>query len=121
MKHDKIQTLLTRLDTEDKEISGAVVFDIKAGLPLASTFSDDYVQKTVKIEQLIAQLEEDRIMKLDPCGPKNWAMYSFDKKIVATVRVRQDIFLSMEYVIEKSPSASIEDSLEVALMVNELL
>jgi len=121
METNKIQGLLSRLTKEDKEISGSVVFDIHTGTAIASTFSKPYVKNTVKIEQLIAGLEKDRLMKLDPCGPKNWAMYSFDKKIVTTVRVKKDVFISLEYAIEKSPSASIEDALEIALMVNGLL
>lgn len=121
MQTHEIQNLLSRLDKEDKEIAGVVVFDIKKDEAIASTFSPDYVKKTLEIERLIANLEKKRIMKLDPCGPKNWAMYSFDKKIVVTVRVKHDIFTSTEYVIEKSPSAAIEDALEVALMVNELI
>ncbi|HEV7424081.1 MAG TPA: hypothetical protein VGO21_02730 [Candidatus Paceibacterota bacterium] len=121
MQTKAIQKLLTRLNKEDEEISGAVVFDLKKGTVIASTFSKEYVKKTIEIEQLIADLEKRRIMKLDPCGSKNWAMYSFNKKIVATVRIKKDIFISLEYVMEKAPSASIEDALEVALMVNELI
>ncbi len=121
MQYKKIQGLLTKLGKEDKEISGVVVFDIKTGKPLATTFSKIYVKKTITIEQLITKLEKDRVLKLDPCGPKNWAMYSFGKKIIVTVRVRKDTFMSVEYVIEKAPSACIEDALEVALMTNELL
>jgi len=121
MQNKKIEDLLKKLDKEDKDISGIVVFDIQTGEPLATTFSETYVKKTITIEQLIMKLEKERILKLDPCGPKNWAMYSFGKKIVVTVRVRKDVFMSVEYVIEKAPSASIEDALEVALMINELL
>jgi len=121
MQANKIQQLLSRLGKEDKEITGSVVFNITTGKALASTFPKAYVKKTVKIEQLIADLEKNRIMKLDPAGSKNWAMYSFNKKIVVTVRTKKDIFTSLEYEIEKPPSGAIEDALEVALMVNELL
>ena len=121
MQHKKIKELLTKLCREDREISGIVVFDIENGKSLAATFTAGYVRKTIAIEQLIAKLEKNRVLKLDPCGPKNWAMYSFGKKIITTVRIRKDIFMSVEYMIEKSPSASIEDALEVALMINGLL
>jgi len=121
MRHKKIQDFLKKLAKEDKDISGVVVFDIKTGEPLAETFSKTYVKKTITIEQLIMKLEKERILKLDPCGPKNWAMYSFGKKIIVTARIHKDIFMSAEYVIEKAPSACIEDALEVALMINELL
>lgn len=121
MQTKEIQKLLNRLNKEDKDISGAVVFDLKKGAAIAATFSKGYVKKTIEIEQLIADLEKRRIMKLDPCGPKNWAMYSFNKKIVVTVRIKKHIFISLEYVMEKAPGASIEDALEVALMVNELI
>lgn len=121
MQHKKIQDLLKKLGKEDREISGIVVFSMNTGKPLASTFSAAYVKKTVAVEQMIAKMEKNRILKLDPCGPKNWAMYSFGKKIIVTVRIRKDVFMSVEYVIEKAPSASIEDALEVALMINELL
>lgn len=118
---DKIQELLLRFDREDEDISGVVVFDIKKGKELASTFSDEYTVKTIKIEQMLQELDKDRILKLDPAGPKNWAMYSYDKKIIATVRVKDDICLSCEYSVERAPSAAIEDALEIALMVNQLL
>ncbi len=119
MEHKKLQELLDKFDKEDPEITGITVYDIAKGQQIASTFSQDYNKKTIEIEQAIADLEKNRILKLDPAGPKNWAMYSFGKKIVATVRVRHDNWLTMEYAIEKAPSACIEDALEVALMVNE--
>lgn len=122
MAHEGLQNLLDRFDQEDKDITGVVIFDIDAGEALASsTFSEDYVGKTVKIEQMIRDLEEDRILKLDPAGKKNWAMYSFGRKIVVTVRVRGSIFLTIEYVVQKAPSAAIEDALEIALMANDVI
>ena len=121
MKNDKIQGLLGELKQKDSELDGSIVFDIVSGETIASTFSGDYDQKTIKIEQLVADLEKDRILKLDPTGPKNWMMSSWAKKIVTTVRIKGNIFLSCEYVIEKAPSAAIEDALEIALMVNQHL
>lgn len=120
MEQQKIQDLLNKFDKEDPEITGVIVFDIATGFAIASTFSDDYNKKTTEIEQAIAQLEKNRILKLDPCGDKNWAMYSFGKKIIVTARIKHDHWLTMEYAIEKAPSACIEDSLEMALMVNQL-
>jgi len=121
MENQKIQELLTKFDKEDPEITGIVLFDIAKGSVIASTFSEDYNKKTIEIEQAIADLETNRILKLDPCGPKNWAMYSFGKKIVVTARIKNDVWITMEYAIEKAPSACIEDALEVALMVNQSL
>ena len=117
-KNQNVQDLIDKFDKEDPEITGIAVFDINKGIPLASTFSEDYNKKTIEIEQSIADLEKNRILKLDPCGSKNWAMYSFGKKIIVTVRIKKDNWLTMEYAIEKAPSACIEDALEVALMVN---
>ena len=57
----------------------------------------------------------------DFAGPKNWAMYSFGKKIVVTARIKKDNWITVEYAIEKAPSACVEDALELALMVNEQL
>jgi len=119
MENSKIKELLTKFDKEDPEITGAVLFNLNNKSVLASTFSEDYDKKTIEIEQAIADLEKNRILKLDPCGPKNWAMYSFGRKVVVTVRVKDDNWLTMEYAIEKAPSACIEDALEVALMVNQ--
>jgi len=121
MENQKIQSLLDKFDKEDPEITGICVFNINDGSTIASTFSKDYNEKTIEIEKSIADLEKNRILKLDPCGPKNWAMYSFGKKIIVTVRIKKDIWLTIEYAIEKAPSACIEDALEVALMVNEML
>ena len=121
MENQKIQELLTKFDKEDPEITGIVEFDIAKASVIASTFSEDYNKKTIEIEQAIADLETNRILKLDPCGPKNWAMYSFGKKIVVTARIKNDVWITMEYAIEKAPSACIEDALEIALMVNQSL
>ena len=121
MENLKIRELLAKFDKEDPEIIGIVLFDIAKGSVIASTFSEDYDKKTIEIEQVIADLEKNRILKLDPCGPKNWAMYSFGKKIIVTVRVKKDDWITVEYAIEKAPSACIEDALEVALMVNQSL
>jgi len=121
MENQKIKDLLTKFDKEDPEITGIVFFDIDNGSVIASTFSEDYNKKTVEIEQAIADLEKNRILKLDPCGPKNWAMYSFGKKVIVTARVKDNNWITMEYAIEKAPSACIEDALEVALMVNQSL
>lgn len=122
MVNQALQNLLDKFDKEDPEISGIVVFDIKTSEVLASsTFSDDYAVKTVKIEQMIRDLELDRILKLDPAGQKNWAMYSFGRKIVVTVHIRGSIWMTSEYVVQKAPSAAIEDALEIALMANDVL
>ncbi len=121
MENKKIQELLDKFDKEDPEITGVMVFNISTGEVVASTFPADYNKKDIEIEQAIADLEKNRILKLDPCGAKNWAMYSFGKKIIATARIKKDTWITMEYAIEKSPSACIEDALEVALMVNDAL
>lgn len=121
MEVQKIQELFSRLDKEDKEITGLIVFDIKEGKPIASTFTEAYDKKTIEIEQDIANLEKNRILKIDPCGLKNWAMYSFGKKIIVTTKIKKDVWLTIEYAIEKAPSACIEDALEIALMANESL
>jgi hypothetical protein len=121
MKNDKVQALLDDLGKKDPELDGSVVFHIGSGAVVASTLSEDYNQKTVKIEQLVMELEKDRILKLDPTGPKNWMMSSWAKKIVVTARIKGDVFVSCEYAIEKAPSAAIEDVLEIALMVNQHL
>jgi len=119
MENQNIKSLLDKFDKEDPEITGICIFDINKGTVTASTFPEEYNKKTLAIEQSIAELEKDRILKLDPCGPKNWAMYSFGKKIIVTVRIKKDNWLTIEYAIEKAPSACIEDALEVALMANE--
>lgn len=111
MENKKIQEVLNSFDREDieKEIS------------LASTFSEDYIKKTIEIERSILDLEKNRILKLDPAGEKTWAMYSFRKKVVATVKIRGSIFMTTEYVVQKSPSSAIEDVLEIALIINNVL
>ncbi|MBN2585643.1 hypothetical protein JXA59_03310 [Patescibacteria group bacterium] len=121
MNNDNLQGLLKMCDQKDEQISGIIVFDMDSGKSLASTFSSEYDAKTIAIEQALTALDEDRIMKLDPVGPKNWAMYSYDRKVVATVKIRGSIWLSCEYKTEKAPSAAIEDALEIALMANDKL
>lgn len=121
MKNSNVQILLDRLDQEDQEITGMVVFNIQSGEIIGSTFAPEYTQQTIEIEQLILDLETQRLQKLDPTGQKTWTMYSFSKKVVLTIRIQGPVFISCEYVIHKAPGAAIEDGLEIALMVNEAL
>ncbi len=120
--HQKIQKLVEQFDEKGDEVIGIVVYDLDSGEVFASqSFSQDYINKTLEIERAIKVLEQDRILKLDPAGQKNWVMYSYWRKIVVTVRIQASFFLTLEYQPKKAPSAAIEDALEIALMVNEII
>jgi hypothetical protein len=119
--NDKIQNLLDKFDREEDELLGMMVFDLKTGEILGSTFEDKKAKDIIEIERKTQELEKNKFAVIDPAGKKTWAIYSLERKISVVSRVDNDIFVISEYAIQKSPTGAIEDILEIALLVNNLI
>jgi hypothetical protein len=98
-----------------------MVFDLKTGEILGSTYSKEHAKKVIEIEQMAENLENKDLSEIDSGRKSTWAMLSFERKIVVFSRVKGDISLSAEYALQKSPTGAIEDILEIALLVNNLI
>ncbi len=120
MKANEIKKLLKGYVKEDPELKGGIVYNRKSGKPIATTLTPKATEKNIKISQLAAKTDE-RASKLDPSGVFRWDMVSFSRKIICCVRIHKDTFVDLFYAPQKAPSGAIEDALEIALDVGELL
>ncbi len=120
MDNKKILDLISKYVKDDSELIGLVVYDRKKGVSFASTFDSKETAKQIKIS-LFCESNDKRIEKLDPSGNFRWEIFSFSRKIVCSVRINKNIFVDAFYESDKAPSGAIEDALEIALDVGELL
>ncbi|MBS3094727.1 hypothetical protein J4474_03605 [Candidatus Pacearchaeota archaeon] len=119
-ENKKVSDLIQNYVKGDSELLGLIVYDRKNGNLLASTFDSKETQKQIKVS-LFCEKNDERISKFDPSGNFRWEMFSFSRKIVCSVRINKNTFVDAFYAPEKAPSGAIEDSLEIALDVGELL
>lgn len=117
----KINDLLAETIKEDGGFKGLMVFDMKKGDVLSSTFDEKHAKTMVKVEKKFFDLESGEVEKLDPSGAMNWVMSSFERKVVFDVRITDDVFLYGECEPMKAPTTVIEDALELALMIGRVL
>lgn len=120
MDAKKIQTLLNGFKKEDKMLNNLMVYDRKNKKLIASTVSAAKAKQVIKIAKIMEEADK-RTALIDKPGKLNWDMASFARKVVVFVRIHGEIFLDVSYRVEKAPSGAIEDALELALMVGELI
>jgi len=116
----EVMALISKYSKDDPELYGLIVYNRKTGVLIGSTFDSKETVRQVKIS-LFCEKNDQRINKFDPSGNFRWEMFSFSRKIVCSVRIRGDIYIDAFYAPEKAPSGAVEDSLEIALDVGELL
>lgn len=118
-----VDLIIKDFKKEDKQIRGITVFNSRTKEVIASTASKKIAEKVVKSRREYLKLGE-KMRKLwggQGGGKFNWDALSLSRYIIVGVKIKGDIYLSIEYIVEKAPSAAIEDALEIALMVNQEL
>ena len=121
MQNDKILKLIKNVVAKDKDINGLMVYNFQKQKVVASTFSPEDTKKFMKVEKLYMDVEIKQATKVDPAGNRNWLMVSLDRKIVYSVRITNEVHLYGDLEPSESPTAGIEDGLELALMIGRIL
>ena len=118
----ELQELFKKFQTEDKEIAGLLVYVEKTGEIIASTYNEKKGKNIVALRNKYARLGEEAVKEgVYPKGRWNWGLTSVARYTVFGVNLIKDYVMAGEFVESKAPSACIEDSLEIALMANDIL
>ena len=121
MDKDKIKELVNNYDRDVDHVLGAIVYNIKTGEIIVSTYKDrKTAEAAVKVEQMIENLKHE-LDKIQPESRINWGMSSFERAIYTSLRIRGDIFIAIEFDAKKSPTDAIEDLLELGLDLGHYL
>ncbi|MCX6720538.1 MAG: hypothetical protein NTW11_01925 [Candidatus Staskawiczbacteria bacterium] len=116
----EVQDLLQKFAKEDKEIGGLVVFDEKTEEIIATTYSSEKAKEVIAVRKEYRNLGV-KAEKIYPAGKWNWGMTSLARYVEFGTNLVGDYQLAGEFTEAHSPSACIEDALEISLMINDIL
>ena len=122
MQNAEIQNLLADTTKNDPDLVGLLVYNFATGEILATTFSPEHSEKVIKIQKIFYETEKDSLVSTEePADETNWFMKSVSRKIIYEVHVTRDVCLFGETKITEAPTATLEDALELALMISRKL